>query len=215
MNIDEFSDAGTTALHTACNHDSLEVANYLIRKGADIKYIGGSKNTPPDVYAQARLRKSLSARGLNIPSDSDDEETKITDEKIETLSSLDSRHHQQIDQIDILGGEKPSSARKVTFTSDSHNVPIKDRLIDENEDSGCEECVTDQRGLLADDGNKMDSFLTTSAASPSTSVKIDNSVDEELRNIFCHSGSVTKLKAILEENPSIDVTNMKFVSNVL
>ena len=82
VNIDEFSDAGTTALHTACNHDSLEVANYLIRKGADIKYIGGSKNTPPDVYAQARLRKSLSARGLNIPSDSDDEETKITDEKI-------------------------------------------------------------------------------------------------------------------------------------
>ena len=216
MDVDEFSDTGATALHTACDHDSIEVANYLIHKGADIKYIGGSKNIPLDVYAQARLRKSLSARGLNIPFDSDDEETKITDEKIETLSSLDSRHHQQIDQMDILGSEKPSSARKVMFTSDSHYVPIKDKLKDEKENLGCEKHMTDQSGeLLTYDGKKMNSSMTTTAASPSTSAKFNNAVDEELRNIFCQTGSVTQLKAVLQENTSIDLTNTKFVSKEL
>lgn len=212
MDVDEFSDTGATALHTACDHDSIEVANYLIHKGADIKYIGGSKNIPLDVYAQARLRKSLSARGLNIPFDSDDEETKITDEKIETLSSLDSRHHQQIDQMDILGSEKPSSARKVMFTSDSHNVPVKA----EKENLGREKSMTDQSGeLLTYGGKKMNTSMTTAAASPSTSAKFDNAVDEELRNIFCQTGSVTQLKAVLQENTSIDLTNTKFVSKEL
>lgn len=217
VEVDEFGDAGITALHAACNHDSLELANYLIRKGADTKYIGWCKNTPLDVFGQARLRKSLSERGLNISIDVDDEESKMTDQIVDNVSNLDSHHSEGRSQRDIETTERLPSVNKVTFKTDDH-FQDQEKRNDQREASaallGKKNCKTvtveDEVDLDADVGGVGVADDDKDAAS--SPIKVDIDVDKELRAIFCYSGSVPQLRKILGENTSIDMTKIKFVS---
>ena len=70
--VNEYSDTGFTALHVACDRDMVDMANYLVRKGARLDAKDAKGRTPLDVCGSIGLdkqpdsiKKSLPGKELN------------------------------------------------------------------------------------------------------------------------------------------------------